>query len=50
MARSDPDIAIKLINYDTVMAIKDPLEQSLDPDSLVTESETNWDVSFSGVN
>ena len=34
MARTDPDIAIKLLNYDTVMAIKDPLEQSLDPDSL----------------
>lgn len=50
MARSDPDIAIKLLNYDTIMAIKDPLEQSLDPESLVKEAETNWDVSFSGVN
>ena len=47
MARTDPDIAIKLLNYDTVMAIKDPLEQSLDPDSLVQESETKPDLNTS---
>lgn len=47
MARTDKDIAIKLLNYDTVMPIKEPLETGLDPEK---EPETNWDVSFTGVN